>query len=639
MSRRLAYARIDWSDGAPRSRDFGDIYFSGDGLAETRRVFLDGNDLGRRFAERSRLAVGELGFGTGLNFLATVARWRSVRRESDRLSYFSVDGFPLHPDDLARAHSAWPELADDSSRLRRAMPPPLRGLHRVAFAPDITLTLALGDAAQMLARAEGGVDAWFLDGFAPAKNPALWSPEALGEVARLSRPGATFATYTVAGEVRRRLAEAGFAVEKAPGFGAKKEMLKGSLAEPSAASSRRAPWFQTRPSRRLEAGACVGVVGGGIAGASLADAARRAGLNPVIVEKERLAAGASGNPAGVVMPRLDLGAGPASEFFVAAYLHSIRTLSELSEAFSPCGVLLRATSDEERERHRRIAEADLLPDGWIERRDDGLFFPQAGVVDPPALVEALAQDCEIRIGSAARLRPGDAPEIEFADGRREAFDAVVLANGAEALRFAAARTLPLSAVAGQIDYFPKAPAPDFAHAFGPYAAPAPRGGLVIGATYERRRASSGLEPTAEATRANIAAVAKELPALANALGAADSLPRVSARCQTPDRLPIAGPVPDWNFYGSAYDDLRLGRVRDYPPGEVARGIYALAGLGSRGLVTAPLLAAHLVAEMTGDISPVPFDVAEIAHPARFFIRALKRARSRAETLAPPSALE
>lgn len=627
--RRIAHARLDWSEGAPLSAAFGDIYFSGDGAAETAHVFLAGNDLPRRFARAERFAVGELGFGSGLNFLMAWDLWRRAPKAAGaQLTFFSVEAFPLHPDDMARAHRAWPHLTELAARLRALLPPAIEGAHCLSIAPDVTLILAYGDAHAALARAEGGVDAWFFDGFSPAKNPAMWRAELFAEAARLSNPGATFATFTVAGDVRRAIAAAGFTVQKRPGYGRKKEMLAGLIDTP-ARRSPRAPWFANADPQRLAPRARVAIIGAGIAGASLACAARRAGLEPVIVETAGPAAGASGNPAALIMPRLDLGDTPAARFFLLAYLHAVRLLTDPDqpEIFSPCGVLLGAEKTDQRRRLERIADAGLLPEGWLQLADGALLLPRAGVVEPAAFLRALIADTPVVKARARRIEEG-ARAVETDAGRLDGFDAVVLANAFDATLFAQARSLPLSRIAGQIDWFPDAPPPPRAVVYGPYAAPAPEGGLVIGATYDRLGGREAPAVSAAATRANIEAVRAFAPDIAACLDPNASRPRASARCQTPDRLPVAGALPDLGFYGGAYDGLRTGAAQPYPPGEMAPGVYALTGLGSRGLVTAPLAAEMLVAEMTGRPSPVDYEIAQALHPARFFIRDLKRAERR-----------
>ncbi|MGE0409573.1 MAG: FAD-dependent 5-carboxymethylaminomethyl-2-thiouridine(34) oxidoreductase MnmC, partial [Amphiplicatus sp.] len=362
---------------------------------------------------------------------------------------------------------------------------------------------------------------------------------------------------------------------------------------------------------------------------------RRAGLRPTIFDPEGLAAGASGNRAGLVMPRLDLGGGAGARFFLLSYLHTIRLLTSLSkdpsekDLFNACGVLLGATRDEEHERHKKLLAENTAPPDHVRPHDRGLFFPQAGVVDPRKFVAALADGTSVirrrvvAIERASLLEKGEESRLALRldNHSRAACDAVVIANGTEALAFLEARALPLAAVAGQIDWFPKAAAPASALAFGPYAAPAPEGGLLIGATYRKGAAAVSRAASEE----NIRALAAFAPEIAARLDPADAIPRAAMRCQTPDRLPVAGPLPDLGFYAAAYEGLRDGRVAS-APGRMIPGVFILSGLGSRGLVTAPLAAAMLIAEMTGAIAPLPADIAEALHPARFFIRDLKRTR-------------
>ncbi len=630
-------AAIEWGapgDGtapsffAPRSTAFEDVYFSDDGAAETRHIFLAGNGLPARF-NSLRFSIGELGFGTGLNFLCAWDAWTKAEKPPGaRLSFFSVEAFPLGADDMARAHEAWPEFGPLAARLRERLPPPHPGFHHVGFG-DVSLTLYYGDAREGLAQAEGGVDAWFLDGFSPAKNPAMWSEDIFKELARLSNPNATFATFTVAGGVRRALEAAGFEWEKRPGFGRKKQMLAGRIDAPPRETGR-APWF-ARPAP-LTPGARIAVIGAGIAGASLAHALRAAGFTPSVYEASAPASGASGNPAGLVMPRLDAGETSAGAFHALAYLHTVKLLGEIGGAvFNPCGVLLHAGSDKERERQEKLLAQGALPEGWMERREEGLFFPQGGVVDPPAFVAALLGETALIAEKVTALQETETGWRVVTAGSQEAFDAVVVANGLEALRFAQAAALPLAGSMGQVDWFPDAAPPDHAQAFGPYAAPAPKfgergSGAIIGATYAPAALDDRVQVTKEATGSNIAAVAGALPDFAASLDAEASRPRASVRCTTPDRLPVCGPLPDWAAYTSVYEGLKTGKRQAYPAGALQPGLFILTGLGSRGLVTAPYAAALLAAELSG--TPTVSTLLQALHPARFYIRDLKRAGAR-----------
>lgn len=219
-------AELQWRDGqVPVSVQFNDPYFSLDnGLDETRHVFLGGNDLPARFCDGFHVA--ELGFGTGLNFLATVLAWTGAGAPG-RLRFTSFEAYPITADDMERALAVFPEVARPAAALVAHW---RRGERQVDFGDGITLEIIQGDARQTLPQWSGRADAWFLDGFSPAKNPELWEPSLMTEVARHTAPGGTVATYTAAGFVRRGLQEAGFDVTRTPGFGRKRHMTRCVLA-------------------------------------------------------------------------------------------------------------------------------------------------------------------------------------------------------------------------------------------------------------------------------------------------------------------------------------------------------------------------------------------------------------------------
>ena len=414
---------IDWQDGQPVSRRFGDVYFSRDsGLEETRHVFLEGNGLRERWAAlplRDRFTIGETGFGTGLNFAAAWALWEEAAPAEARLRYVSVERDPLAPADIARTLALWPELAryrEDLLAQWREVPP---GWHRFVFAGGrVILTLLAGDVSATLPRLDGRFDAWFLDGFAPARNPEMWQPEVLAQVARLSASGATCATYTVAGEVRRGLEAAGFAVEKRPGFGRKREMLRGVLRTPPRAAWC-APWF-TRPARYTHERRAI-VIGAGLAGASTAASLAARGWRVTLLDRhETIAAEASGNPLGALYARLSPHATALTELATTGLEYTARSLPllglERGADFDPCGVLQLECDDAERVRQSRLA-AQGWPAGFLTRLDrteasaragvavpsGGLFFPRTGWARPSALCRALAtqRDVQMALGRAA----------------------------------------------------------------------------------------------------------------------------------------------------------------------------------------------------------------------------------------------
>ncbi len=215
---------IDWTQGGiPVARRFDDPYYSlENGLEEARHVFLQGNDLPQRLVDGFHVA--ELGFGTGLNFLALWRAWRETGRRG-RVTFTSFEAYPMQTADMARALAAFPELGEQAGQMLAALAAEPDGFET----DDIVLRIIRGDANRTLAAWDGMADAWFLDGFAPAKNPDLWQATLLHAVARHTAPGGTFATYTAAGQIRRDLAAAGFRVERVAGFGRKRHMTRGRL--------------------------------------------------------------------------------------------------------------------------------------------------------------------------------------------------------------------------------------------------------------------------------------------------------------------------------------------------------------------------------------------------------------------------
>ncbi|EAW9076248.1 bifunctional tRNA (5-methylaminomethyl-2-thiouridine)(34)-methyltransferase MnmD/FAD-dependent 5-carboxymethylaminomethyl-2-thiouridine(34) oxidoreductase MnmC, partial [Salmonella enterica] len=337
------------AEGTPVSRDFDDVYFSNDnGLEETRYVFLGGNRLAERFPVHSHplFIVAESGFGTGLNFLTLWQAFNNFRSEHpqatlQRLHFVSFEKFPLTRDDLALTHQHWPELAPWAEQLQAQWPLPLAGCHRLLLDQGrVTLDLWFGDinelTDQLDATLNQKVDAWFLDGFAPAKNPDMWTPNLFNTMARLARPGATLATFTSAGFVRRGLQEAGFTMQKRKGFGRKREMLCGVM-ERCLTPTISAPWFYRSGSEKRE----TAIIGGGIASALLSLALLRRGWQVTLYcADDKPARGASGNQQGALYPLLSKHDAAINRFFPTAFTFARRLYDALPVSFDHdwCGV-------------------------------------------------------------------------------------------------------------------------------------------------------------------------------------------------------------------------------------------------------------------------------------------------------------
>lgn len=640
----LGRARLDWSaQGAPASADFGDVYFSPqDGLAETRHVFLAGNGLPEAWAGRTRFVIGETGFGTGLNFLAAWQLWQRTAAADARLHYLSVEGFPLETEDMLRALRPFPELADDAAALGRAIPPATPGFHRCHFdGGRVSLTLLYGEAAAMLRQLDAGVDAWFLDGFSPARNPDMWRGEVLGEIARLTRPRGTAASFTAAGAVRRGLEEAGFAVERAPGFGAKRHMLRAWRRGDGAATVRAAA--DRRPRTAI-------VIGAGIAGASAAAALVRRGADVTVIDPDPgLTHAASGNPLGILMPWPTADMSPAGRFHCAAFAYATvqSALTDAQPGLSRCGVLELEHTAQARIRHERLAVRGLPPDlvrrldvneataaAGIAMRHGGLFYPGGGVTDPRAYVAALLVPVRTVVEAkvATLITDGDGPGVMLSTGERLTADLCVVANGIDGRAFGQMAGLPLQASRGQICLARETGTSarlETVLTFGSYVAPSITGVHTLGATYDDVPwpiPDTCRQPDAADTAAILKACHAMMPELDLA---EDSYLRVRAaiRCTTPDRLPVAGPLPDhaaWNGRTTSGAGLPSGSAI---PGWFHDGIFLCTGLGSRGLVTAPLLGEVLASEAFGDPLPVERAVAEMLHPARFWRRRLRRVQN------------
>lgn len=229
----MQFSNIKWINNTPYSIDFNDIYFStDDGLDETEYVFIQQNQLEQRFKslKKNHFTIIETGFGTGLNFLVTCQHWLALAPETAQLHFISIEKFPLPLTDLLRAHALWPQFAKISSELLQQYSALEAGNNVFSMAEGrIQLALQVDDILQALPQIAQKADAWFLDGFAPAKNADMWSSMVCAHIARLSQANTTFATFTSAGDVRRGLQAVGFSIKKYPGFGKKREMLRGKF--------------------------------------------------------------------------------------------------------------------------------------------------------------------------------------------------------------------------------------------------------------------------------------------------------------------------------------------------------------------------------------------------------------------------
>ncbi|WP_039058814.1 bifunctional tRNA (5-methylaminomethyl-2-thiouridine)(34)-methyltransferase MnmD/FAD-dependent 5-carboxymethylaminomethyl-2-thiouridine(34) oxidoreductase MnmC [Enterobacter sp. Bisph1] len=650
------------AEGTPVSRDFDDVYFSNDnGLEETRYVFLAGNRLKARFPEHPRpyFVVAESGFGTGLNFLTlwqAFATFRAAHPDAtlERLHFISFEKFPLTLQDLRKAHAHWPELAPLAEKLQAQWPLAFAGCHRLLLDEGrVTLDLWFGDINELTDQLDDSlnqcVDAWFLDGFAPAKNPDMWTQNLFQAMARLARPGGTLATFTSAGFVRRGLQEAGFTLHKCKGFGRKREMLTGVM-EQELTSPARAPWFTRSATAQRE----VAVLGGGIASALLSLALLRRGWQVTLYcADDAPAQGASGNRQGALYPLLSAHDPALARFFPAAFTFARRLYDALPIEFDHqwCGVtqlgwdeksqhkiVQMLTLDLPTELARRVDSEEAQALCGVETGCGGITYPAGGWLCPAQLTAAvLALACEqglqIHYGyDMAQLMPeNDGWQLHFHHGEQREHATVVLANGHRISDFAQTEKLPVYPVAGQVSHIPTTPQLASLRqvlCYDGYLTPQHphHQQHCIGASYHRGAVETAYsEADQQHNRQRLldclpqAEWAKEVDVSAGEA-------RSGVRCATRDHLPMVGNVADYAATLSAYATL-AEQPATAVSAPVYQGLFMLGALGSRGLCSAPLAAEILASQMSNE--PIPLDAETLAamNPNRLWVRKLLKGKA------------
>lgn len=652
---KLERAQITWSEeGVPTSTMFDDVYYSRlDGLAEVNYIFLEHNQLPLRFENllpQSQFCIMETGFGAGLNFLKTCQLWLQKAPADARLHFISFEKFPLTQSELAKAHGVFEELTELSKSLLEAHPLRLPGWHDVfLYDQRIRLTLWFGDVIKGLPEFDVKVDAWFLDGFTPRKNPDMWRPDLYLQMARLSDETTTFATFTAAGEVRRGLEQHGFEVEKAPGYAKKREMCFGRYAHPRPFSSK-APWFE-RPKEVTPSPKKAIVIGAGLAGATVAYQLASQGLSVVVLEQEAaVSQQASGNLAGAIHPLVTADWNVRSQFYLKGFESSLRWLRPWFESHSIVGQqngLMQLAMTETM--HQRLQESlqrvglpksfaywcdsDQASDLMGQKTDnEGLFFPEAGWVQPASVVaqclahEAIELKLEEKVVSIQSLmiQNTQAWQVLTPNTTYQA-DVVVVATGALNETLNNQLNLPIRPVKGQVSHFT---AEDLkgtlkttvthrgysvSGQFGqhsPYSA-------ISGATFE----APDLSPTlSEASHIENQSLANEaLPEwLADSSVTAG---KVGFRPTTPDHLPLVGAVPDFEWMKKSYfEQSHTHAVYRYAEQRYQPGLYVSNGHGARGLMSVFLAAEIIGAMVAGEAQVMPTRLYHAVHPARFAIR-------------------
>lgn len=569
-----------------------------------------------------------------------------------RLHFISVEKYPLTQADLRKALAAWPELAPLSQPLIDQWPLPVSGCHRLLFADGrIRLDLWFGDIKEMLPQvphpATGLVDAWYLDGFSPAKNPEMWTQDLFDDLARLARPDATLSTFTCAGFVRRGLIAAGFAMKKVKGHGSKREMLAG-VREGKVPQQSIAPWYARPAGREGE----VLIIGGGIASAMTALSLVERGRHVTLLcEDGEPASGASGNRQGALYPLLNGEHDALSRFYSLAFGFARNRLLALAKhhpvAFSLCGVTQLGYDDKSAAKLAKMSQGPFPPElmhplsaAEVEQvvglpcDADGVSYPLGGWLCPADLTRAAIREAQASgrlevVFNAAVTRIAeevDGWRVESQDGRAWQAPNLVVAAGHKLPALLPFAELPLYPVRGQVSHVPTTARLSQLRTvlcYDGYLTPAHNGAHCIGASYGRNQTDLAYRADEqEQNRARLQACVphQRWPAEVDVSGAQA---RVGVRCASRDHLPVAGPV------------VRLAALVDHDVNAPAdqqsalplhAGLYVLGALGSRGLCSAPLCGELVASEICGDPLPLAADLLVALHPARYWVRRLRRGK-------------
>jgi len=598
--------------GTPYSQFFDDVYHSSEGgPAQALHVFLGGNALPGRWRARERFTILETGFGLGLNFLATWAAWKEDPQRPAKLHYVSVEKHPFSSGDLAQLHARYSEFRQSSSELCSVWPVLVPGMHRLELdGGRVILTLFFGDIESALPQLSLAADAVYLDGFAPAKNPAMWSATAMKVLARLCATGATFSTYTAAASVRNALSAAGFSVDKRTGFAKKRDMLCGVLT--------RAGAIPAAPTRRAI------VIGAGLAGSAVCERLAARKWEVILLERhDGPAQEASGNHAGAFHPLVTRDDSFMARLSRASFLYALRHWGGLENVeWAPCGVLQMPRSEEEDAAQRAALAGLRFPPEYascISREEaericaakvaaGGLWFSRAGWIRPASLVRALLAIADVTADFGAEVAT-----LEHRASGWVARDAsgsaiaeapvVVLSNALDAARLAPNLNIELRKVRGQVSYLPAENFPAIATVLlrGGMVIPPVEGIAVSGASYDI--GDNDPEVRTDSHAGNLDRLARILPGAEVSLDPHVLKGRVGFRAVTPDRMPMVGPIPGM------------------------QGVHGAFAYASRGILWCSLMAELLASRIDGEPLPIELCLADAVDPGRYARRATRRAGS------------
>lgn len=657
----IQHAKIHFNqENTPVSDKFDDVYFSNqDGLAETHYVFLEGNQLWERWVnyQEAHFVIAETGFGTGLNFFAVTTLFREFRQKHPdsplkRLYFTSFEKYPLPLDALQQAHLAYPQFSHLAQHLQQYWLNPIQGCYRFHF-DETSLDLWFGDVAENLPQLgdymNSKIDAWFLDGFAPSKNPDMWNEQLYQQMFRFTKLQGTFATFTAASAVRKGLENAGFNMTKRKGFGKKRECLSGQKTQekPTALS---APWFHSQPANLNKQD--IAIIGGGIASLCTAiSLVKRGAKITIYCEAEQTALNASGNKQGAFYPQLSDDNERNIRFYIHAFAYGHQFLQwviqqqiEFEHEF--CGVALCAYNEKAESKLNKIAELNLPSDLYQSLSQSelsekvglplpfgGAFIPQGAWLAPRQLVQhtfAFLEKQGVQIKTSQKVTALSQTEngwqITTAENKTFCHEVVVLANGHKLTDFEQTQKLPLYPVRGQVSQIPtseKLLKLKTVLCYDGYLTPVDQAKTshCIGASHVRDNATREFSLTEQ--QENQQKIQQNIPEeWTKEVDTSGNLARIGVRCSVRDLTPMMGAVPHFSAQQTQYQNLFNLRRRKQPieQAENYPNLYLIGALGSRGLTSAPFLGETLASLIYGEPLPMSEDLIHNLMPNRSWVR-------------------
>lgn len=616
---QIADTALEWRDGVPIAPDFNDVYYSLEGgLDETNYVFIEGIGAPEVWENKHHYTIAETGFGTGLNFLATWKKWQETG-QIGRLTFISVEQFPLSRSALKKAHCTFPDVSEQAEKLRNAWPPATPGFHHRFFEDgNIELILIFGEASEGYARLDAEVDAWFLDGFAPSKNPDMWRDELFLQMARLSKPGAPFATFTAAGFVKRGLAAVGFEVKKTKGFGRKRERLVGLMNEGNTPQKPGSlPGWAKPPSA---SSSNIAIIGAGIAGRSLAAALTRRGKSVTIFSDNT--ACASRVPSAILAPAFQAEKQPASEFIETAFCHACSYPGYSRHWQGKRGTLVAPQDTNGSDRQHRIKDRLGWSNDDLQHTGEGLFYAQGGSIDSHKALEAIWPGNQVIFEEVSSFRKTESGWLLETGTKNYEFPILVVAAGAATpFVMPEASYLSMGANGGQIAVTNHQPGmPEYAYASAAYVTAPEHSKCTAGSTFEDATGRSPKDWQASSTVADLQdKLCKKLPFALKL--EKDTRTWAGVRATSHDYLPLIGPVPDWAAASKVLTPLAKNKnAALHGSMPYQEGLYLMTAFGSKGFQQAPYGAEILAAMITEDALPLPYDQLEKLAPSRFHVR-------------------